>query len=559
VHSLVIRGGEVFDGLGNPSQRHDVAVSEGKIVAVGTNVGPAENTIDASGCIVSPGFIDVHTHLDAQLFWDGHAAPSCFHGVTTVVLGNCGFGVAPYAMGTEDYLLQTLEVVEEIPFAATKSAVPFTWRTFGEYLDSLERLPLGVNVAAYVPHTPLRYAIMGDRSRFEIADKGDLGKLVLALEKAMEAGAVGLSTSRGTNHTDAFGGPVPSRLANDEELSSLVSATSGRAWQINLQAKLGDDADAMIEEIERYVAFSEASNVHLSWDPLLSDRGSDTWRRLLDHNRRLVDKGIRLWPQVSALPFTSAVSLAGPCATAATREWSTVIGPDFWSLSINERCDRLMNNEIRLELGKIALRTDVLVPPVFDWIVGYSPSHPGFGGKTIAELVGGECGDSLRFLLDLVVNDNLQTLIQVPGANRDEDAVAALVADEYTMIGVGDAGAHVQSISNYTYPTYVLSHFVRDRGALSLAEAIRNLTAVPAEFLGLTERGVIAPGNAADLCVFDLESLALKSPEIRRDFPSEAARLYQGANGYRAILVNGEITITADEFADTSPGRVLRS
>ena len=547
----------VVDGTGRPRVTADVAVDGGVVTAVGADVGEGAQTFDATGCVVTPGFVDPHTHLDVQLFWDPAATPSCLHGVTTVVLSSCGFGVAPCPPGGKEYTLRSLEFVEEIPFVTTSAAVPFGWQTWGEYADALDALPLGVNVTGYVPHSALRYAVMGERARHDVATDVDRAALVSALEDALAAGAVGFSTSRGPNHVDGFGDPVPSRWADEAELAALVDACGDRLWQINVTAKFDTNADALTKEVDGWARLGTLGRTRMTWSPLFSQRGSDTWTKALEHNAKLRDEGAVVVPQVSTQMVTTAFSFAdAPPILFRITGWGGPLA-GFDRLSRAERVARLSDGDVRRALRDAGGDGPGMLDPRFGrWTIAASPSRPELTDQTVASLG----PDPVGTLLELVIADDLETVIQIGLINDDPEGVVGLVTDEGTLIALGDAGAHVNSVTGFAYPTRVLTDMVRDGGHLTLEDGVHRLTERPARLFGITDRGTLVPGQAADVCVIDLGGLALERSEIRRDLPEGSSRLFQGARGYRAVFVNGTQVIDRDRLVERAagPGRVLR-
>ncbi len=555
---LVIRNGTVVDGTGAPPRRADLAVDGGVITAVGDVDDRGADELDAGGLLVTPGFVDPHTHLDAQLCWDPTAAPTCWHGVTTVVMGICGFGVAPCPPGGGEYLLRSLEVVEEIPFASTSAGVPFAWGSWPEFLDHLGSLPLGVNVAGMVPHSPLRYAVMGERGRHERATAKDRAALAAALRQALEHGALGFATSRGPNHNDAFGDPVPSRQADDIELQALVAECRGRPWQINVATKFAGDADALLAEVDRYAGWTEAAGARLTWTPLFAEPGTDTWQRVLARNREL-NEHVVVSPQVIAQPVTTTLRFDRPLAARAIVGWEDAMAR-FFAADRAGRTAMLRDDGFRSALRAAPEDCSRALAPCYDeWVVAVS-SDRGALGRTLASLArarGREAAPS-DVLCDLVAGDDLATEVQVPVVNRDRRASAAMVADAHTLPGLGDAGAHVMSVTSYTYPTDMLARLARDEGTLSLEAAVQRLTSTPARFLGVPGRGALQPGLAGDVCVIDLDRLAMGQLEVRADLPAGASRLYRSAVGYEAIFVNGVATLRDGRATGDRPGRVLR-
>jgi N-acyl-D-amino-acid deacylase len=560
VSQVVIRNGTVVDGTGAEERRADVLLAEGRITAVlapGSAVPADAKVLDATGCIVTPGFIDPHTHYDAQLYWDGAATPSAYHGVTSVVIGNCGFGVAPVPDGGEEYVLRSLESVEEIPYASTRAGVQFSWSTWPEYFAAVGALSLGVNVAGYVPHSLLRLAAMAGPADDLVEREAAM------LGAALEAGAVGLSSSRGRNHLDAGGQPMPSRLADDAEFARLVGVVGERVWQVNVEAKgAGDAAGAalLIAEVDRYVAMTQPRG-RLSWTPFVVQPGDDTaWRMILAHNHQVNDSGLgcTVAPQVSVQPMAGGIIFTGPSTAGMIEGWAPAWA-GYPSLSAAEKLARLADESFRAVLRSAPADCRRMMAPCYDrWAVSVSPSRAEVSGLTLTQLGDLDGKHPVDAMLDLALSDRLETRITVPFVNVDAPAVLELVADPTTLVGLGDAGAHVNSITNFTYPTYLLAAIVRDARRIPLAAAVRELTTRPAEVLGIRDRGAIRPGYRADVCVIDLSKLAVGPVEVRADLPAGATRLMQRASGYRTVLVNGEVVLHDDELTGTRPGELIR-
>jgi N-acyl-D-aspartate/D-glutamate deacylase len=553
----LIRGGSIVDGSGRPAFPGDLALRAGRIAELGRVSEPARRELDASGCWVTPGFIDPHTHLDAQLCWDGSASPSPRHGVTTVVIGLCGFGVAPCAAGGDEYLLRSLERVEEIPYACTREGVPFAWSGWAEYLEFLARRPLGVNVAGFVPHSALRCFAMGERARGEVAGESERAAMLAELRRALAAGALGFATSRGPNHVDGFGAPVPSRFADDLELQALVGACSGRVWQINVLAKFGADPGALTREVERYADWSRRAGARLTWSPLHAEPGNGVWEQVLAHNRGLNAGGATVAPQVAALPIDVLLRFDEPSFLVHVNGWERALEA-FFARGPAERLALLADPRTRAALRAADPRARF--GPRFDeWWFAHSPSRPERVGTSVAAAAASAGVHPVDLLCEQVIADELATLLQVSAANRDACGVRSLLDDPDTLLALGDAGAHVMSVTNYRYPTFLLAECVLKQSSLPLEQAVRRMTSHPARFLGLPGRGELRVGEAADVCVIDPQRLALEPVRVARDLPGGAPRLYQGARGYRAVLVAGVPLIEDDRPGAATAGAVLRA
>ena len=552
-----MRGGLVIDGTGAPPRLGDVAIRDGKLTAVGDIAAGEYETLDASGCWVTPGFVDPHTHLDAQLCWDPTGSPSNSHGVTTVILGLCGFGVAPCGPGAGEYLLRSLEVVEEIPYASTVEGVGFEWSHWSEYRDHLSSRPLAVNAAGFVPHSALRVFAMGDRARTESATPADRAAMVAELESALAAGALGFATSRGPNHVDGYNQPVPSRLADEAELRALVSACSGRVWQVNVETKFSHDAASLKAEVEKYAAWSRAADATLTWTPLHCEPGETVWQEVLDHNRELNASGVRVAPQVTPVPITVILRFDERSMFPAIIGWEDVLS-GFYRLAPHERLERLADPRVRAVMRAAHGPAHHPLTADFElWSFAVAPTRPELCGVSLQAAADARGVHPVDLLCDQVIADELRTLIDVPVANRDVHGAVHFIEDPLTLVGLGDSGAHVMSVTNYRYPTYLLADVVQRRGALPLEVAVNRLTASPAALHGLTGRGTLEPGQVADVCVIDPDRIGLGEIEVHHDLPGNSPRLLQPGRGYRAVYVNGVRAVADDETTGRAAGMML--
>ncbi len=557
-HDLVIRNGTVVDGSGGAPFVGDVAIDGDRITYVGPDAESATREIDADGRLVTPGFVDPHTHLDAQLCWDPAATPTSLHGVTTVVLGICGFGVAPCPPGGGEYLLRSLERVEEIPYSSSSLGVPFSWESWPEFLDYLGTQPLGVNVAGMVPHSALRYAVMGDRARTDAATVDDRVALARELRQSLDAGALGFATSRGPNHQDGAGDPVPSRLADDDELRALVGECRGRPWQINVETKFAGDADALLAEVERYAGWTGGAGARLTWTPFFAEPGDQVWRQVLAHNRTLNER-VTVAPQVISQPVTVTLAFGEHSLARMVVGWEPAMA-DLFSRAPSERVARLADEDLRASWRAAPEDATRMFAPCYDqWVVSGSPSHAPLLGRTLTDIADERRTHAIDVLCDLLVDDDLRTELQIPVVNRDRDGAATLVADDLTLVGLGDSGAHVTSVTNYTYPTDILARLVHDEQRLPIEAAIERLTRRPARFLGIPGRGELRVGCAADVCVLDLDRLAVGPLQVTRDLPGGAPRLFRGARGYAAVVVNGTVSVRDDELTGERLGAIVRA
>ncbi|MFP8875462.1 MAG: amidohydrolase family protein, partial [Myxococcota bacterium] len=453
--------------------------------------------------------------------------------------------------------LRSLEVVEEIPYACTREGVPFAWSSWSEYRDHLAARPLALNVAGFVPHSALRYYVMGERARGEVASAQDRAAMVGELEDAFASGAVGFATSRGPNHVDGYREPVPSRYADDEELQALVSACRGRIWQVNVEAKFSHDSAALTAEVERYAAWSRAAGARLTWSPFHAEPGESVWREVLAHNRELNDSGVSVAPQVTAVPITLLLRFDEPSFLTSVTGWEEVLA-GFFDLEPRERMLRLAEPAVRAAMKRGGGDPRQPLTPDFElWCFARTPSRPALAGVSVAEAARRDGRHPVDLFCDQVIADQLASLLDVPVVNRSREGATRLVEDDGTLLALGDSGAHVMSVTNYRYPSFVLSELVRERGELTLELAINRLTQVPAQWHGLPERGVLREGGVADLCVIDPSRLGVDPVSVRHDLPGGSPRLYQGGRGYCCVMVAGQPVVEEDRPTGATPGRML--
>ncbi len=549
--TLVIRGGTVIDGTGEPSRRADVAVAGGKIVEIGDNLR-GDRTLDADGCVVAPGFIDIHTHYDAQVFWDPALTPSCFHGVTTVVAGNCGFSLAPIRATDHALIANTMEKVEDMNPAALLEGVPWDFETFGEYLDSVERRGTVLNYGAYIGHTALRLYTMGDESVGRAARDDELERMAAIIREAMDAGAVGFATSFAATHLGADGSPIPSRWADRHELEVLFKAVADSGRGI-----IGVNGGDNLTLRENY-ALQKQIGIPFTFTAVLTQPNGGHLKAL-EINRQGWADGAQVWPQVSCRPLTFSMTLVEPFILNTN--------PVFAELSAGTREQRrsaYADSAWRERAREYWNNSRAFRPRWSTMEVMESAAHPEHIGRRITELAAQMGVDVFDALMELAVAEpDLLLRIKVVIANDDEDGVKALLSDPHTTLGLSDAGAHVGQLCDAPLPTDLLGNWVRDRQALPIELAIRKLSGLQADLFGFSGRGYLRAGNWADITVFDPTTVAPGPVRRVRDFPANSERLTADAPvGMRHIFVNGQAIqqdgVQVQAALDTRPGMLVR-
>ncbi len=558
-HDLVIRGGLVVDGTGAPPRPADVAVADGRIVQVGRVTARAGQEIDAAGLAVAPGFIDPHTHYDAQLTWDPLASCSSWHGVTTVVTGNCGFTIAPCRPGDRETMMRMLQYVEGMSLEAMRKGIRWDFESFGEYLDALERGGLWVNVGALVGHSAIRQYVMGAASWERAASAAEIDRMAALVREAMAAGAVGLSSSANSNHVGDRGRPVPSRLGEEQELTRLCAAM-GQTGRGILELTIGGTRADRVAEVERFAELARAGGrpvtlVSIRHNPL----SPDEHRRVLARIEALHRDGLSVYPQGTCSPLTATFDLTGPFVFYRFPVWRRVLERPFsdWRALFRDAGFRA---EFRASVGRSALFTGD-ASPLRVHAVG-SPAFEPFVGQTLAAVARTMEREIVDAFFDLALADDLKTRFTVAIVNTDAAAVAEIFTHPLTLLGLSDAGAHLTLFCEAGQTSRLLGHWVRERGALSLEDAVRRITSMPAELFGLADRGRLAPGLAGDVVVFDPAAITDHPPELVHDLPDGGPRLVQRASGIVWSFVNGRAVIREGRLPASPegppPGRVLR-
>ena len=563
---VVIRGGTIVDGTGGPAYRADIAIEGGRITRIGRCDGPAREEIDARDRIVTPGFVDIHTHLDAQLIWDPLGSPSNQHGVTSVVVGNCGVGFAPCRPEDRDYLMFLMQGVEDIPVSAMAAGIDWNWQSFPEYLDSLDARPLGLNVGAHLSHAPLRIHAMGQRGATAApANDDELVAMRTAVVEAMRAGALGVSTGRTTMHRTPSGDPVPGTFADRRELDALASglaATGTGVLEIIPLGGAGEDAEGWRREYEWMLPISLESARPLSVGLVQCLAYPDAWRDVLRATEEAQLRGARIVPQVAVrsvgllMGFGISVSplwifpAAGELASRPVDE----IRAALRDADLRQRLLESVRNENGAVLGGMAT-----VDQVFALEGEGAAAYELTPEQSIGARARREGRNFGELILEHILRTDLRGFFIVPLFNPDLDAVGAMLSHPLTGIGLGDSGAHTTQTSDASYSTFLLSWWVRQRRLLTIEQAIRKLTFDPASLWGLRNRGVIRHGAHADLNVIDLDRIDIGLPELRHEMPGGAPHLTQTGRGYDATLVNGQILMRHGTPTAARPGRVLRN
>ncbi len=547
----VIRGGTVVDGTGAPGVRADVAVAGGRVVEVGERLS-GDRVLDATGHVVAPGFIDIHTHYDAQVFWDPALTPSCFHGVTTVVAGNCGFSIAPTRPGDRELIARTLEKVEDMDVAALAAGIPWDFETFPEYLASVARRGTVLNYAAFIGHTPLRIFVMGEEASAREATDDEIARMVAQVREAMDAGAAGFATSFAVTHRGADGRPIPSRFAGTAEIEALCLAV-GEAGRGVVAVNGGENLSfSQVYELQPRVG------VPFTYTALLTTTTGAHLKGVEIH-RRGIERGADVWPQVSCRPLAFSMTMVEPF----TLNTSSVFA-ELMPLGLAERRAAYADPVWRQRVRDGWAAGDG-IPPRFDsYEVMESAANPDLVGQRLAVIAAGRGAEPFDVLLDLALAEpDLRLRVKAPLANDDADGVAMLLRQPGCTLGLSDAGAHVGQLCDAVLATDLLGTWVRERQVLTLEEAVHKLTKVQADLFGFEDRGVLRPGAHADIVVFAPETVAPGPLRRVRDFPAGAERLTADQpTGMRHLLVNGvpvQVDGTlVDEAVTARPGTLVR-
>ena len=565
---LLIRGGTVVDGSGGKRFGADVGIADGRIVAVGRITEQARRTVDADGLIVSPGFIDGHTHMDAQVAWDPLGSCSCWHGVTSVVMSNCGFTLAPCKPADREWYMRSLEAVEDIPTAAMTAGIDWTWETFPEYMATVDRLPKAINYGMYIGHGAVRMYVMGERALQDKATDDEVRSMAQLVQEGLRAGAMGFSTSRSHTHLTPDGTPVASRIADWREIESILAAMAGMKagiFQIGPEIASGTQHRMFLDRMRRYALEYDRP---IMFGIVSSRQGEDppcSWQYQTRHIDETIAAGGRIFGQASTRSINAIFSLKSYLPFDVLPAWQPVR-----ALPLAEQKQRLRDPAVRRELvtaeaamkpkatslqGGGAATTDPRKP---DYTNLYAIRGVDWDDPTVDELARSRGQHPVEVMIDLALSDENQIFVQ-PIVNESPDDVLGILRHEHTLATFSDSGAHVCQEMGSSLQTHLLSYWVRKRGAFTLEEAVRKITHDNARAWNLNGRGLVKPGYQADLVLFDEQRIAPCLPTVQADLPGGARRLVQKAQGIRATMVNGEVTFEDGESTGAFPGRLMKA
>ncbi len=563
---LVIRHGTIVDGSGAARYRGDVGITDGRIVEIGRIRSMAHRTIDADGLIVAPGFIDGHTHMDAQVSWDRIGSCSCWHGVTSVIMGNCGFALAPCRPEEREWFARCLTAVEDIPTEAMLAGIDWTWESFPEYLATVDRLPKAINYGAYIGHSALRMYVMGKRALSEKATEDDLARMAAAVAEAMRAGAMGFSSSRATTHVTPDDTPVASRIADWSEVDRLVGAMA----ELNAGIfQVGPDisgGEAQRNFLARLKQVAVDSGRPVMFGTIASRQGVDPnpWTYQLEYLDDCAAAGARMWGQTTTRSINAIFSLKSYLPFDGLPTWRVVR-----TLPLDEQKRRLANPVTRRQLvaeearmkprdhvfqGGGAATTDPRKP---DYDNLYAQQGVDWNDPTVAQLAAQRGTHPVETIIDLVLENDNQVFVQ-PLVNEHPDHVLGMLKHPRTLATFSDSGAHVCQEMGSSLQTHMLNYWVRAKQAFTLEEAVRKLTFDNASAWELKDRGLVRTGYRADLVLFDEQRVKPAMPTVETDLPSGARRLVQKAEGIAATVVNGQVTLENGTATGNVPGELLR-
>ena len=559
----LITGATVVDGTGAPGRRADVGIKDGRIVVLGTTDEPALNVIDGAGMVVAPGFVDPHTHYDAQLLWDPMATPSSFHGVTTVIGGNCGFTLAPLKPGDGDYLRKMMSKVEGMPLPALEHGTDWSWETFADFLQRFEG-NIAVNAGFLVGHCAIRRYAMGLDAVGNPADAEQIVGMRAELAKAIEAGALGFSFTNSTSHSDGEGEPVASRWATHDELIALCEET-GKYPGTTLEGIVPGCLDTFSDdEIDLLAKMSAAANRPMNWNVLTVDsREPDRVPRQLQAAARAKELGGRVVALTMPIQVPMNMSFLNFCGLWLMPNWKDVMAG-----SVAERIQRLQDPDTRIKLLEWSLSKEAGVfRRLADWadyIIGdtFSPENAGLSGRSVRDIAAERSTSAFGTLLDIVIADELRTVLWPTPQDNDAESWrmrAELWLDERAMIGGSDAGAHLDRMCGAPYPTKFLNDCLHGHKLISMETAVKLMTSDPAALFGLKDRGVLRIGAIADVVVFDPATVGSQEPRLVTDLPGNSARLTADSVGMNHVFVNGVAILCDGVATGATPGTVLKS
>jgi N-acyl-D-amino-acid deacylase len=555
-YDLLIKNGRIIDGSGRPAFHGDVAVAGGKIVELGRLDGPARRVIEADGRVVAPGFVDNHCHYDAQVVWDPLCTYSCHHGATTVIIGNCSLALAPVKPHEREKLAGMLSYVEAIPMEVLQAGVPWTWETFPEYMGAIGQR-LGVNVGTLVGHSAVRLYAMGEDCSERAATDAELDTMRRVVRDALEAGALGLSITRNMNHFDLAGKRIPAACAPESELFALADVLREVGTGV-IQCGGGTNPELKDRLLSR---ISQACGRPVMYNTLLEQaRQPGRWRTHLAHVEATARQGLRAIPLCNPGSVVNRFTMKNCQVFRSMPTWLPILqAADDAKLAAYR--DPAIRAKLRAEV-EAPLGPDSTFSKRWDLMIVEEPKlakNHGLRGRNLAEIAQGHGQEPLDAFLDLAVEENLDTVFSLGEINMDTEAVAEILGSPYAVVGLSDGGAHVQFHSNVSNPTRLLGYWVREKGIMTLERAVRRLTFDSAAAFGIYDRGLLQPGMAADLVVFDPDTVRPLAEDVVHDFPANGWRVRELAEGIHYTVVNGEILLEKGTPTGNHPGRVLHN
>ena len=558
-YDLVIKNGMVVDGSGMARYRADVGVKDGKIAHIGRIAEPADQVIDAEGHVVTPGFVDGHTHMDAQIFWDEMGSCSSYHGVTSVVMGNCGFTLAPCRESEVDFVFRNLERAEDISREAMLAGIAWRWESYPEYLDVLDTLPKAINYSGYIGHSALRTYVMGERAFEQDANQDDLAKMVHFVQDAVRAGAMGFSTSRSPSHRTSDDRPVASRIAPFSEVEAIVHGMGDIGAGIFQLAMERGDTAYMKTFYQSLATLSRESGRPVTFGSLARRECPGQWREFYDIIEQGNRDGARIFPQVHSRELNSILSFETSTPFDTWDVWS-----EFRQLPLAEQQARLGDPELKAKLVEVASRPydgpEIVGaearPP--EWDIFYVMDRIPRPHRTVADVARERGVVPAEAMIDLALEHDLKLFFRQPLVNENQDDALALMKHPHSVVTFSDSGAHVSQIMDSSLQTHLLSHWVRDEEAFTLEEAVRMVTYDTATNWGFHDRGLLREGLVADIVVFDPKTIEPRMPEVVTDLPAGAKRLKQYADGIKTTVVAGQPVLIDNEPTGALPGRILR-